>query len=178
MLVVIEDNNQYLNVYDLREIRFNRKPDFVKFQARTQGQIVKSAVSKKDNKVSVCSVQGEVQCFAFNLEARARPVEYYERETNDTGFYLDTPHKKGGHDTTYYQVNDVLFHPDKDYFTLSGGSDGIVNVLNSSAKKEVKKFDCSDSWPVVALAINNTCDLMAVALGNDYHLGWEGRDKF
>lgn len=31
MLVVIEDNNQYLNVYDLREIRFNRKPDFVKF---------------------------------------------------------------------------------------------------------------------------------------------------
>lgn len=69
-------------------------------------------------------------------------------------------------------------HPDKDYFTISGASDGNICVSNTSSKKTHKTFNFSDTWPIVSLAINEPCELMAIALGNDYHLGWEGRDKF
>lgn len=178
MLLVIDDNNQSLNVFDLRELLYKRNPEFVKFSAKTTGQIVKSAVNKKDSKIAVVSVRGELQTFALSIEARAKLQEYYEREQNDTGFYMQSVHQSGGHEPTYYQVNDVLFNPEKDYLTITGGSDGTVYVSNTSAKKMIKSFQFSETWPVMSLAINNKYELMAVALGNDYHLGWEGRDKF
>ncbi len=72
----------------------------------------------------------------------------------------------------------MVFHPDREYIAVSGASDGKVKAYNSTARRQTKEIKFSDIWPVKQVAINQDGSLFAAGMGNDYHLGWEGRDKF
>ena len=76
------------------------------------------------------------------------------------------------------QVNDVVFHPEKEYFVGSCSSSGTISFCNTSSKKKTKSFKYSDKWPVACMDLNRDATLMAAVMGNDYHEGWEGREKY
>jgi hypothetical protein len=57
---------------------------------------------------------------------------------------------------------------------MTGGSDGFLHLWNYELKNKIKSFNFG-GIPVCVAKINPQGDMLAYGLGNDWHIGEEGR---
>jgi mRNA export factor len=60
---------------------------------------------------------------------------------------------------------------------MTAGADGVVHYWDYEARNKIKTLNYGQQ-PVCASVISPKGDMMAYALGNDWHLGQEGINKW
>jgi mRNA export factor len=53
---------------------------------------------------------------------------------------------------------------------MTAGSDGVIHFWDFEAKNKIKSLSYNGN-PVCAARVNNSGEMVAYALGNDWHLG-------
>jgi mRNA export factor len=71
-----------------------------------------------------------------------------------------------------YPINSVGFNPIKDAWFMTAGSDGMMHFWDFDTKTKIKSL--SYDSPICCSRVNPRGDMLAYALGNDWHTGQEG----
>lgn len=77
----------------------------------------------------------------------------------------------------YYPVNAIGFNIKNIKWLFTGSSDGVLQFWNYDGKSSIKTMNFK-SVPVITAKTNYSGDLIAYALGNDWHIGPEGIGKW
>lgn len=75
-----------------------------------------------------------------------------------------------------YPVNFIGFNPRYDKYLYTGGSEGAMFFWDFQEKNKIKSFNFGNRSACSA-AVNPNGQLIAYALGYDYHEGFEGLKK-
>lgn len=76
-----------------------------------------------------------------------------------------------------YPVNSSGFSPAYENWYMTAGSDGVMSFWDYKARNKIKSFTYSGN-PVCAAKVAPSGNMVAYALGNDWHLGEEGLNKW
>ena len=76
-----------------------------------------------------------------------------------------------------YPVNASSFNPATENWFMTAGSDGVMSFWDFKARNKIKSFSFA-SIPVCDAKVSPSGQLVAYALGNDWHIGSEGIGKW
>lgn len=72
-----------------------------------------------------------------------------------------------------YPVNSVGFNPRSKNWFFTAGGDGYMQLWDYNARNKIKQFGYA-RVPISCAKISPSGDMIAYALGNDWHMGPEG----
>jgi mRNA export factor len=75
--------------------------------------------------------------------------------------------------TILYPINSVSFNPITERWFMTAGSDGAMHFWDFEAKNKIKSLNYN-GIPICSARVNGSGDMIAYALGNDWHVGVEG----
>ena len=79
--------------------------------------------------------------------------------------------------TILYPINSVSFNPVNDRWFMTAGADGGLHFWDYEAKNKIKTLNYGNN-PICAARVSPRGDMIAYGLGNDWHLGQEGLNKW
>ena len=81
-----------------------------------------------------------------------------------------------GGSTILYPINSVGFNPVNDKWFMTAGSDGGMHFWDYEAKNKIKTLNYG--MPICCAKVSPKGEMIAIALGNDWHVGAEGASKW
>ena len=79
--------------------------------------------------------------------------------------------------TILYPINSVSFNPINERWFMTAGADGVIHFWDYEARNKIKTLNYAGN-PVCSATVNQKGDMIAYGLGNDWHLGQEGVNKW
>ncbi len=79
--------------------------------------------------------------------------------------------------TYLYPINSIGFNPRSEKWVMTAGSDGFLHIWDFEIKNKIKSLNYG-GMPICVAKVSHPGDMIAYALGNDWHLGEEGNNMW